>query len=237
MTVARTRLTNKQHGFSVALRKLFDEVHKERMKLSGKVPKYTGPKSEKPQATKGTVTCVASFVVDCPEGKQPYPTEPTGEPRGAKSQYETTTTETTPRKAHATEVGQESSQVGTYVLEARKAEHTRRRAEVLTRSTGDAKPSTHAEARVLSQVESMAKGDAGADWKSRVRSIEIHLSHSPCPSCVGLLLDLHKVLDNGMLQHAVVHWSTVYKHDVWPTTPESIRRLRGKYATLGPFPT
>src|SRR4029450_35374 len=107
MTVARTRLTNKQHGFSVALRKLFDEVHKERMKLSGKVPKYTGPKSEKPQATKGTVTCVASFVVDCPEGKQPYPTEPTGEPRGAKSQYETTTTETTPRKAHATEVGQE----------------------------------------------------------------------------------------------------------------------------------
>ncbi len=237
MTVARTGLTNKQHAFSVTLRKLFDEVHRERMKLSGKVPKYTGPTSEKVQATKGTVTCVASFLVERPEGKELYPKEPTGEPRGAKSQYGTTTTEATPRKAHATEVGQESSQVGTYVLEARKSDHARHRAEIVTRSTGDAKPSTHAEARVLSQVETMTTGDAGAEWQSRVRSIEIHLSHSPCPSCVGLLLDLHKLLDNGKLEHAVVHWSTVYRHDVWPTTPESIRRLRGKYATVGPFPT
>ena len=148
------------------------------------------------------------------------------------------TTETPPRPAHGTELGQDSSQVGTYALEAREAgPSTERRAEVVTRSTGDAKPSTHAEARVLSQVERMLAGEAGADWGSRVRSIEIHLSHSPCPSCAGRLLELHKKLDNGHLRLSIVQWTNLYKHEVWPTTPQSIKELRSKYTVQGPFPT
>jgi hypothetical protein len=78
---------------------------------------------------------------------------------------------------------------------------------------------------------------ADEDWKSRVRTVEIHLSHSPCPACTALLLALHRRLENDKMRLAVVQWGQVYKHRVYPTTPGDVRALRGKYSVVGPFPT
>lgn len=233
--VSRANLTNSQHNFSITLRDLFDEVHKQRMLLSGQVSPYTTPGGG---MTKGTVTCVAAFAVDCAEGQRAYPTKggDSSVPVGTEGMPRTTKDGTRTIYGLERPESRESGQFGGYAFVGEKAmEHTEQKAEFVTRSTGDATPDTHAEARLLAQVERMLAQDKG--WKARVRTIEIHLSHSPCPACTELLLMLHKQLENDKLRLAVVQWSQVYKHPVYPTTPGDVRTLRRKYSVVGPSPT
>lgn len=238
----RRTLSNKQHNFSIELRELFDDVHTQRMRLAGQIPPYPSPGAGDTRMrgmTTGTVSCVATFAVEAEKDKYPYPTK--GEssvPVGAEGPPTTTTDGD--RTIHGLEKpeSRQTGAIGGYVFEGEKATASKgaeQRAEFVTRSTGDAAPDTHAEARLLAQVERMLA--QGGDWKERVRTIEIHLSHSPCPGCTELLLKLYERLDNGKLRFAVVHWSNVYRHNVYPTTPADVRSLRRKYAVFGPLPT
>ncbi len=232
---SRASLTNKQHNFSLTLRELFDDVHKQRMLLSGQVPGYT---TETGGVTKGTVTCVAAFAVDCAAGQRAYPTKGGESPVPVGAEGSPRKTKDGNRTIHGLEKpeSRKSGQVGGYAFEGEKAsERSEQKAEFVTRSTGDAAPDAHAEARLLAQIERMLDREAG--WKARVRSIEIHLSHSPCPACTELLLQLRRRLENDKLRLAIVQWGQVYKHRVYPTTPGDVRTLRGKYSVVGPFPT
>ena len=234
---SRAALTNRQHNFSTTLRALFDDVHKQRMLLGGQVPAYT---TESGGMTKGTVTCVAAFAVETAKYKRAYPVregEGGGDvPVGTQGPSRAAKDGTRTVRGLESPESRKSGQVGGYVFETEKAtEATEQKAEFVTRSTGDASPDAHAEARLLAQVERMLSQDA--TWKSRVRTIEIHLSHSPCPACTGLLLDLHRRLNNDKLRLAVVQWGQVYKHPVYPTTPGDARSLRARYSVVGPFPT
>jgi hypothetical protein len=233
--VSRARLTNSQHNFSVKLSELFDDVHRQRMLLAGQVPPYASPEQDG-QMTKGTVQCVASFLVDCAEGQRPYPTKADESPVGTTGPERKTNDGSRTIRGLDNPESKRTGVVGGYAFEGDKAkEHTEQKAEFVTRSTGDAMPAAHAEARLLAQVERMLAQDDGA-WKARVRTIEIHLSHSPCPGCVQLLLALNDKLKNGKIRLSVVQWTQLYKHRSYPTTAESVRELRGKYTTIGPFP-
>jgi hypothetical protein len=233
---SRATLSNRQHNFSLALRDLFNDVHKQRMLLGGQVPAYT---TESGGMTKGTVTCVAAFAVETAKDKRAYPVkdgdDTAGVPIGTEGPSRTTRDGTRSVRGLDSPESRKSGQVGGFVFETEKAsEASEQKAEFVTRSTGDASPDAHAEARLLAQVERMLSQDSS--WKSRVRTIEIHLSHSPCPACTTLLLELHRKLNNDKLRLALVQWGQVYKHPVYPTTPGDARSLRGKYSVVGPFP-
>lgn len=235
---SRAKLTNSQHNFSVALAKLFDQVHKERMKLSNQVPKYGSP-GQDGGFTKGTVTCVAAFAVACAPGQRPYPSKPgspSSVPAGTEGPPQQTKDKT--RTIHSLERPESrmTGVTGGYAFESDAAtQTTEQKAEFVTRSTGDANSESHAETRLVAQVERMIRADQG--WKDRVRTIEIHLSHSPCPTCAGVLArDLYNLVKNNNLRLAVVHWTNLYKHPTLSTKPDDVRKLRERYSTLGPFP-
>ncbi|TCM43712.1 hypothetical protein [Kribbella sp. VKM Ac-2568] len=227
----RNKLAKKQTTLATALKGVFDAVHKQQMSLAGRVPAYTTGGGK--QAA-GSVRCVASFLVDCAVGEHPYPVSG-GRP--VDTDPDTRKTREIPRRdAHpmSREDSRTTGQVGGFVLGAQAAKaHTEQKLELVTRATGDATPDTHAEARVLSQVVAFIKKDP--TWADRVRTIQINLSHSPCPSCSGQLLLLRDNLENEKLRLAVVQWSERYDWGPYPTTPQSISSLRsGGYRTLGP---
>jgi hypothetical protein len=231
-SVSRANLTNKQHNFALDLKDLFDDVHQRQVRAAGKAGKYPSP--AKGGMTKGTVVCSAVFTVVSDAGQRPYPTS-----GGGHGPVGTEPAEKRQGVGRRHGFGREDSSLtglfGGFAFEGEQAKgQTEQRAEFVTRSTGDATPSTHAEARLLTQIERMLATDPG--WKARVRTIEIYLSHSPCPGCTGRLLALRQKLDNGNIRLAIVQWTNVYKHPQWPTTPDDIRDLRGKYTALGPFP-
>jgi len=125
-----------------------------------------------------------------------------------------------------------TGQVGGYVIEGAAAQqHTEQRAEIATRSTGDEAPATHAEARLLTQVERMLAEEP--TWKDRVRTIEIHLSESPCPSCAGLLLLLRSKFPSSTVRLALLQWGQRHQGK-YPTDPSDIPRLKGSYRVIGP---
>jgi hypothetical protein len=73
-------------------------------------------------------------------------------------------------------------------------------------------------------------------WGKRVRAIEIHLSHSPCPSCTGLLVNLRQKLANDQLGVCILQWTELYESPSYPTMRSDVRRLRGSYTVVGPEP-
>ena len=73
-----------------------------------------------------------------------------------------------------------------------------------------------------------------SEWKHRVRTIEINVSHSLCPSCTDQLLRLHGMLANAGLRSAVVQLGKRYDNGRYPTTAQSIGELRGKCSAIGP---
>jgi hypothetical protein len=221
------QLEKAQDGFGRSLKPLFEGVHKQHMKLAGQVPKYATPGGGK---AAGTVKCVATFVVDCVPGQRAYPTESGGAPVGTEPGY-TREMKRGPR-AYATELGQITGQVGGYVIEGVEAErHSEQRAVFITRSTGDEAPSAHAEARLADQVERMLERDP--PWKQRIRSVEIHLSHSPCPACADILMLLRSEVTNGKLRIAILQWGKRW-NGLNPTNPNDIPRLATKYEVRGP---
>lgn len=226
-----------------SLKPIFDAVHKRHMALAGKVPKYTTPKGEAKKST-GSVRCVATLLVESEgrtldasgakvPGERPYPTGPGEAPAGTDPTREGRTTERAPRTAHALPPDDLlTGQVGGYVLDAPRAEQrSEQRAQIVTRATGDEAPGSHAEARLLAQVNRMIAADSG--WAARVRVIEIHISHSPCPACVDKLVILRENLPNARL--AIVQWSQLYE-GTYPTTRQSLGMLRGRYSLIGPMP-
>ncbi|WP_434440109.1 hypothetical protein [Lentzea sp. E54] len=228
----KNSLARKQSALGASLKVVFDAVHRQRMLLAGQVPAYTTGAGKK---AAGSVRCVATFLVDCLAGEGPYPTSG-GRPAG---------TETDTRKvrgagnrtAHPMDRSDSTTtgQTGGFVIGATAASHhVEKPLELVTRATGDATPDTHAEARVLSQITTFIANDPS--WAKRVRTIQINISHSPCPSCTGLLLTLHQRLRNPDLRIAVVQWGAPYDWGPTPTTPQSISSLRGSYRTLGPVP-
>jgi hypothetical protein len=230
MTQRRNMLTSKQRALGESLMFIFDAVHRQRMKLAGQVPKYT---TEGGGTSAGSVRCVATFAVDCAPGQRAYPTGPGGAPAGTVGDPRRTT-ERHPRDAHAIEPDESrlTGQVGGFVIGGSEAAaHTEQRAELVTRATGDEAPGTHAEARLLGQVERMLAQDP--TWRNRIRTIEIHISHSPCPGCVDRLLLLHSKLANDGLRLALVQWTQRYQGK-YPTHPQDIPRLRGSYKVIGP---
>ncbi|WP_232490813.1 hypothetical protein [Mycobacterium dioxanotrophicus] len=240
----KDKLDKAQYKLGLALAPIFDSVHKQQMKLAGKVPGYTAPGSDKPKSATGSVRCVASFLVasEGPRdvggtvvpGQLPYPVGPDGAPVGTDPSREGRTKGRDSRPAHAMDLENAlTGQVGGYVLGAQAATHrSEQRAEFVTRATGDESPGTHAEARLLAQVTQMLAKDPG--WSSRIRTIEIHLSHSPCPGCVGRLIALRERLQNSDLRLAIVQWGELYEGR-FPTTRQSLQELRGSY-TVVPSP-
>jgi len=226
----KNSIARKQSALASTLKVIFDAVHQQRMRLAGKVPEYTTG-GGKPAV--GSVRCVASFMVDCAPGEQPYPSSG-GRPVDTEPDTKQTR-ERTPRGAHPMARGDSraTGQVGGFVIDAPALkQHTEQPLELVTRATGDASPDTHAEARVLSQVVSFIDKDPA--WAKRVRTIQIDISHSPCPSCTGQLLLLHEKLQNGKLRVAVVQWGVRYDWGPYPTTPQSISSLRRSYRAMGP---
>ncbi|GGM78901.1 hypothetical protein GCM10011609_13360 [Lentzea pudingi] len=228
----KNKLHNKQIALAASLKTVFDAVHKARMALAGKVPAYTTGSGKK---AAGSVRCVATFLVDCAPGEQPYPGSG-GRPVGTEADTRKVR-ERARRDAHPMdrEDSRNTGQTGGFVIgSAAASQHTELPLELVTRATGDATAESHAEARVLTQVTSFVAKDP--TWATRVRTIQINISHSPCPSCTGLLLDLRALLLNPQLRISVVQWSQPYDWGSSPTTPQSIRSLRAKYRTLGPIP-
>jgi hypothetical protein len=224
LVAGRNALNSKQRRFAESLVELFNAVHEHRMRLAGAVPPAMRPGGG---TTSGDVRCVATFMV---AGRQAFTPGAGGRPAGTTGTRRTT--ERTPREAHEMEPGKISSQVGGYVLEGRAGTRAgEQRAEFVTRSTGDVAPSAHAEARLLAQIEQML--DADSTWKDRIRTIEINISESPCPSCTGLLLMLHSKLSNSNIRLATVQWGR-YHHGKNPTTPGDIARLASRYTVVGP---
>ncbi|MFI7496032.1 hypothetical protein ACH9D2_15120 [Kocuria sp. M4R2S49] len=224
MTRNKNMLTSKQRRLAESLVSLFDAVHKERMKLAGQVPKYTTPGGKR---SSGSVKCVAQFTVDCLPGQRPYPAGPEGTPAGTSGAR-------TKGRAHGINPDESrlTGQVGGFVLESAEAsQHSEQRAQIVTRSTGDESSESHAEARLLTQIETMLRSDA--TWKQRVRMIEINLTHSPCPACADRLMLMHKSLENERLRLAVLQWGKRY-NGTFPTTQSTITQLRSRYTVIGP---
>lgn len=226
----KNKIARQQSAFAATLRIIFDAVHSQRMRLAGQVPAYTTPGGKK---AAGSVRCVATFMVACEVGQRPYPGS-LGQPAGTESDTQSTRgRDARPANPMGRGDSRASGQTGGFVIGAPAAGRTSDRPlEMVTRATGDASPDTHAEARVLSQVRSFVARDP--EWASRVRTIQINISHSPCPSCTGQLLLLQEMLANTNLRLSVVQWSTRYDWGPYPTTPQSISALRGRYRTLGP---
>ncbi len=237
----KNSIAKKQTAFRDSLRTLFDAVHQHRMTLAGQVPGYTTPGAK---TSRGSVRCVATFLVACRTGEQPYPSSG-GRPVGTDPDTRQTTGHN-PRDAHPTGRGdsRSSGQIGGFVIDAPAPEvhgpagpdgalpMVETPLEIVTRATGDAAPDTHAEARVLTQISSFIARDPS--WAARVRTIQIDVSHSPCPSCTGQLLRLHELLNNDRLRLSVVQWSEFYGTSPYPTTAQSIGSLRRSYRTMGP---
>ncbi|WP_090050966.1 phage tail protein [Lentzea fradiae] len=228
----KNRLARKQSALAANLKTVFDAVHRHRMQLAGQVPAYTTGSGK---TAAGSVRCVATFLVDCPAGTGPYPSRG-GRPAGTEADTRRVRGPGD-RSAHPMDRSDSTAtgQTGGFVIGADAAtQHAERPLELVTRATGDATPDTHAEARVLSQITSFVAADP--NWASRVRTIQVNISHSPCPSCTGLLLRLHSLLANPGLRLAVVQWGAPYDWGPTPTTSQSISALRGGYRTLGPLP-
>ena len=223
----RNALNSKQRKFAESLVELFNAVHKHRMKLAGKVPKAMRPGGK---TTAGDVRCVATFMV---AGAEAFNTGPSGGPAGTIGPPRRTT-ERAPRDAYEMESEESrlTGQTGGFVLEGRPGtQPAEQRAEFVTRSTGDVAPSAHAEARLLSQIERMLAADP--TWRDRIRTIEISISESPCPSCTGLLLSLHRQLTNRNIRLATLQWSKLHK-GTNPTTASDIAQLTRRYTVIGP---
>lgn len=231
MTAGRNALSTRQRKFAESLIELFNAVHKHRMKLAGQVPKYTTPGGK---TSVGPVQCVARFMVECTPPERAYPTAGGSAPVGSVGTPGMTTGHDK-RRIHGfgSSESELTGQTGGYAVESPAAkQRTEQRAEFVTRATGDEAPATHAEARLVAQVERMLAQDPG--WKKRVRTIEINVSHSPCPGCTDRLLVLHSLLDNAGLRLSIVQWGKRYDNGPYPTTPQSISSLRGKYSVIGP---
>jgi hypothetical protein len=227
-----TWLAGRQKGFGKSLGKLFDLMHRTRMKLAGKVPKYTTPAGK---IAKGTVTCVATILVECAPGQRPYPGDRPVETDPSRSER---LRERNPRLAHAIKPEEAlTGQVGGFVMEAAAATNfTKERLQIVTRSTGDELASAHAETRLLAQVEKMVAQDP--TWKSRVRAIEINISKSPCPGCTDALVGgtgVYGLLANKGLQLATLTWGSLWK-GANPTTPSSVSALASRFVIRGPRP-
>ncbi|MFD9705432.1 hypothetical protein [Lentzea sp. NPDC059081] len=228
----KNSLARKQSALAGSLKTVFDAVHRERMALAGRVPAYTTG-SGKPAA--GSVRCVATFLVDCAPGQQPYPSSG-GRPAGTETDTRTVR-ERERREAHPMdrEDSKNTGQTGGFVIGSpASAQHAELPLELVSRATGDATAESHAEARVLTQITSFVAQDP--TWAARVRTIQVNISHSPCPSCTRLLLDLRALLQNSRLRLSVVQWGAPYDWGPTPTTPQSLSALRAKYRTLGPIP-
>jgi hypothetical protein len=217
----------RQQKFARTLGPLFDAHHRRSMRLVNAVPKYSTPGLRK---SIGSVRCAATLVVATDAKALPYPVEEGDSPVGTGA----TPYKKGPRSraAYAMAPGMSTGQFGGYVLKADESKSAgERKIELVTRATGDSAPSEHAEARLLTQVEAFVARDK--TWKNRVRSVEIHISHSPCPGCVERLRLLHKTVDNPDLRFALVQWSKRYEGQ-YSTTKESIDLLREKYRVYGP---
>jgi hypothetical protein len=170
---------------------------------------------------------VATFTV---AGGQAWQTGPGGSgTTGAPGR----TTERDPRNAYPTDRSESrvTSQVGGFALEGRPGFNAgEQRAEFVTRSIGEGATSAHAEAQLLRLIERMVAADPG--WAARVRSIEINISESPCPSCTGLLVMLRRLFPGG-LRFATVQWGQLHRGSN-PTTNGDIARLAGSFTVSGP---
>jgi hypothetical protein len=227
MVAGRNALTSKQRRFAESLVELMDAVHQHRLRLAGQVPRYTRPGGK---TTSGDVRCVATFMV---AGAEAWRAEAGGGPAGTSGPTRRTT-ETEARSAYPMESPESrlSGQVGGFVLGGRAGTRQgEQRAEFVTRSTGDAATSAHAEARLLSQIQRMLAADPS--WRNRIRTIEINITESPCPSCTGLLLMLHSELRNSNLRLATVQWTLLHR-GTNPTTQGDINRLAGSFTVIGP---
>jgi hypothetical protein len=225
-------LTGNQKRFGNHLGKLMDLMHKTRMKLAGKVPKYATPTGE---VAKGSVQCVATILVECAPGQRPYPgNSPVNtDPSRSKGLQERD-----PRFAHAINPeNARTGQVGGFVMDAPEStKHTEERLQIITRSTGDELASTHAETRLLDQVQNLVAQDA--TWKNRVRAIEISISKSPCPACTDALAGgagIHALLANANLRLTTLTWGSLWKGNN-PTTPASVSALATRFVVRGPRP-
>lgn len=115
-------------------------------------------------------------------------------------------------------------------------QHTEERLQIVTRSTGDELASTHAETRLLAEVQKMV--DQDPTWKNRVRAIEINISKSPCPGCTDALAGgagVHALLANKNLRLATLTWGALWT-DNNPTTPASVSALAGRFVIRGKRP-
>ena len=221
------KLSMAQYKLGQSMSAVFEGVHRQRMKLAGQVPKYTTPGGEAKSST-GPVRCVATLTVQSGVDQHPYPTSD-NRPANTKDRPPVDTTGPDPRPAHEMNLGDVmTGQAGGFVIGGGKAATpTEQKAEFVTRATGDEAPSTHAEARLLTQIEAMLARDP--TWASRVRVIEINISHSPCPACVDRLLALRGKLDNPGLRLSLIRWGTRYRL----TTDQGIAHLRGRYTSVG----
>jgi tRNA(Arg) A34 adenosine deaminase TadA len=226
-------LTGKQKAFAKSLGYLFDMMHKVRMKLAGKVPTYTTPEGG---VSKGTVKCVATLTVDCAPGQRPYPGDIPANTSPTRSKW---LRERNSRHAHA--IAPEdlrTGQVGGFVVDVAQAtRQSRKRLEIVTRSTGDEDPSTHAETRLLAQIEKMGAQDPA--WKYRVRAIEINLSHSPCTDCTRALAgtgtSLYEFFADANVELLMLTWGRLWT-GARATTQWSVRDLEKRFVIRGQRP-
>ncbi|WP_111765071.1 hypothetical protein [Nakamurella deserti] len=220
------KLSMAQYKLGQSMGAIFEGVHRQRMKLAGQVPGYTTPGGEAGAST-GSVRCVATVTVSCGAKERPYPSS--GD-RPANTRGTAVDTSGTPtRTAHEMDLEHVlTGRAGGFVIASDAAtEMAERKAEFVTRATGDEATSTHAEARLLTQIEAMLAKDPA--WSKRIRAIEINISHSPCPSCVDQLLTLRKRLDNPGLRVSIVRWGTRYRL----TTDQGVNALRRSYTSVG----
>ena len=139
-TVVRRQLTNKQHNFALTLRQLFDAVHRARMRFARQMPPYASPGSG--AMTSGTVTCVAAFTVASTEGQRPYPTAGGAGAAGPRVRRGRRGDEAHTVHGFGASESRMSGAVGGFAVEAppvaEGAGPTEHKAELVTRSTGDA---------------------------------------------------------------------------------------------------
>ncbi len=225
--ISESDITARQRKFAESLGPMFDAYHRRSMRLVNAVPKYSSPSLAK---SAGSVRCAATFFVATESNKLPYPVGEGGAPVGTPA----TPLKKGPRSrsAYAMAPGKATGQFGGYVLKAEESKDAgERKIEFVTRATGDAAPSEHAEARLVAQVQQFVTSDE--KWKDRVRSFEVHISHSPCPACVDALRGLYKSVANPDLRLALVQWTKRY-NGTYPTTEQSIGLLREHYRVHGP---
>lgn len=224
------RLQARQDKFTQSLGELFTIVHQHRLRLASKMPKHGTPKG---RASGGTVHCVATLTVDCAPGQAAHPTTQGGEPAGTRTKPRDKT------RLSGTNVFDMrlpdflTGQTGGFVVEGSRATaHAELTAKLVTRSTGDKSPSTHAEARLLEYVEGAMRVDL--TWKDRIRIVEIQVSHSPCGSCTDRLVELHKIIANPKLRLSILQWGIRYDKGPSATTSQHIEALRRHYHVAGP---